>query len=152
MPGAFVARSQSRQYVFPGWAVLLASGDHAPVGKAFFGASTDSQRGLRDGPGTVYRTCREPGLSGMGLPGVALSLSWADLPDLFSSLDSGVFCGHDAAQCGRAVVDTAKIKRDAALPIPVYRAGSLDIVGADALIRPINCHLSGRLRLLMNNE
>ena len=58
----------------------------------------------------------------MGLSGFALSLSWTDLSVLFAALDPGVLFGDDAAQCGRAVVDTAKIKRDAALPIPVCRA------------------------------
>ena len=121
MSGTVVAGAQSWEHVFLRRPLLLDHWLHTPFGEDFSVASAAAQRGLCHSSGAFDGSCGESGICGVGLPGTALSLSWTDLPDLFSAVAAGVLFGHDAAQCGRAVVDTAKIKRDAALPIPVYR-------------------------------
>ena len=116
-----MAGAQSWEHVFLRRPLLLDHWLHSPFGQDFSVLSAAVQRGLRDSVGAFDRTFGESGLSDMGLSGVALTLSWADLPQLFSAVAAGVFFGHDAARCSRAAVDTTKIKQDAALPIPVYR-------------------------------
>ena len=99
-----MAGAQSWKYVFAGWFVLLASWDNAPYGKAFFDASAGSQRSVCDRFGAFDRPCGESGSSDLGLPGTTFSLSWADLPAIFSSLDPGLFFGHAAPWLGGKVL------------------------------------------------
>ena len=99
-----MARAQPWEYVFLGRSVLLDSRTYAPSGKAFFAASFAPQRRMRHGIGACYRSCNKSGLSGLGLSGSALSLSWTDLSDLFLTVDPGVFFGNAAPWLGGKVL------------------------------------------------
>ena len=102
MFGAFVAGSQPWEYVFTGWSVFLAAWDHAPAGEAFVDASSASQRSRCYGFGAGYRACGESGVSDLGLPWAAASLSWADLSVLFLTVDPGVLFGNGHSWvCGK---------------------------------------------------
>ena len=106
-----MAGAQPWKHVFLRWSLLFAHWENPPLGKNSAVLSAAAQRGLCHRAGTFDRARGESGISGLGLPKPALSLSWTDLSDLFITVAAGILFWHDAAWCGRAGIDTAAIKR-----------------------------------------
>ena len=126
-----MAGAQPREYVFLGWSLLLGAGDYAAFGENIPVLAAAAQRGLCDSLGAFDRTFGEPGLSGVGLPGAALSLSWADLSDLFFIVAASVFSGHDAPWFGGKVPRPATVSQ---FPF-VGRAVLADTFGTGRLVK-----------------
>ena len=101
VPGTVVEGAQPREHVFSGWFVLLDFGNHTAFGKTIPVFATAAQRRLCNGVGTFDRAVGKSGIPGVGLPEIALSLSWTDLLNLFFVVAAGVLIWDDAPRADR---------------------------------------------------
>ena len=101
--GAALEGAKPRLHVCAGRDLLSAHRLDQPA-EAAGGAGADSGSGGGDHPGAGLRAAGQSGISGLGLSGSTLSLSWTDLSDLFLTVDPGVLFGDDAPWLGGKVL------------------------------------------------
>ena len=106
-----MAGAQPWEHVFLRRPLLLDHWHDPPLGESFSVITAAAQRSLRHSAGAFDRSCGESGISGVGLPGIALSLSWTDLFNLFSAVAAGVLFGHDAPWLGGKVPYPAAVNQ-----------------------------------------